>query len=126
MNAQLIIQITIGILVILGYVFFIYNYFRNPQENLDKKQALDKEESAGRDKLFEQRMQWEKESNEKRFTELGVRLTDSMTLAQNHIHTVDMKVDGLIGSVNTMNLQLTNEITKLRTIIEERFPKKTL
>lgn len=126
MNAQLIIQITIGILVILGYVFFIYNYFRNPQENLDKKQALDKEESAGRDKLFEQRMQWEKESNDKRFTELGVRLTDSMTLAQNHIHTVDVKVDGLIGSVNTMNLQLTNEITKLRTIIEERFPKKTL
>ena len=87
---------------------------------------MDKEESAGRDKLFEQRIQWEKESNDKRFTELGARLTDSMTLAQNHIHTVDVKVDGLIGSVDTMNLQLTNEITKLRTIIEERFPKKIL
>lgn len=124
MNAQLIIQITIGILVILGYVFFIYNYFRNPQENLDKKQALDKEESAGRDKLFERRMDWEKEANDKKFTEFGARLTDSMSLAQNHIHTVDVKVDNLIGSVNTMNLQLTNEITRLRTTIEERLPKR--
>lgn len=97
----------------LGIVFAVYLYFRNPQEKLDKDASI-----------LEQRVQWEKESNEKRFSDMGIRMDNALTLAQNHTHTVDVKVDGLIGSVNTMNLQLTNAITRLETTINERIPKK--
>ena len=62
----------------------------------------------------------EKEANEKKFAEFSLRLTDAMTMAQNHIHTVDTKVDGLIKVVAEMDKQLTH----LATVIEERIPKK--
>lgn len=45
---------------------------------------------------------------------------ESFNLAQNHIHTVDTKVDKLVETVG----QLSNEVTKLGTIIEERVPRK--
>ncbi len=96
-----------------GIVFGIYTYFRTPQEKLDK--------DAG---ILAQQVQWEKESNDKRFTDMGLRLESALTLAQNHTHTVDVKVDGLTSSVNAMNLQLTNAITRLETTINERIPKQ--
>jgi hypothetical protein len=55
---------------------------------------------------------------------MGTRMDAALALAQNHTHTVDVKVDTLIGSVNQMNLQLTNAITRLETTINERIPKK--
>ncbi len=100
------------VLSIMGIIFGVFLYFKNPQTNSEKQDAL-----------LAQQVQWEKEANEKRFAELGARITESMTLAQNHIHTVDTKVDGLIGSVNAMNLEMTKAITRLETTIHERFPK---
>jgi len=104
-----ILSIITSGLTIIGIIFGAFLYFRNPQVKSEKKDAL-----------LEQRMQWEKESNEKRFADMGVRLDTATTIAQNHIHTVDVKVDGLISQVNT----LTNEITRLSTTMEERLPKK--
>ena len=101
------------ILGILAIIFSVYNYFRNPQIKSDKTDAL-----------LAQRVQWDKEMSEKRLSDLGLRLDASTTLAQNHIHTVDVKVDNLTNVVNSMNTQLTNEITKLSTIINERIPNR--
>ncbi len=100
------------VLSIMGIIFGVFLYFKNPQTNSEKQDAL-----------LEQRVQWEKEATEKRFSDFTVRLNDAMTLAQNHIHTVDTKVDGLINSVNIMNLEMTKAITRLETTIHERFPK---
>lgn len=97
------------VLGILGAIFTVYNYFKNPQINSEKTDAL-----------LQQRVQWEKESTDKKFSEFGKRLEDAFLLASNHTHTVDVKVDGLIKTVGVMS----NEITKLTTIIEERIPKK--
>ena len=117
---------------ILGVIFTVFNYFRNPQEDLEKKQLItDKDlsskatilaqkEAEGKAGLLAQQVQWEKEANEKKFVEFGLRLDSAMTIAQNHIHTVDVKVDTLIGTVASMS----NEITRLSTIIDERIPKK--
>ena len=125
MNPQLIIQTTIGILVLLGYIFFIYNYFKNPQVSLDKQQDLDKANVDSKALLLEKQATWDRENNEKKFQDMGTRMDRAMALAENHTHTVDVKVDALITSVNSMNLQLTNEVTRLRTTIEERLPKRT-
>lgn len=106
-------QATTYILGIGGAVFGVFLYFRNPQEKLDKDASI-----------LEQRVKWEGEFTEKRFTDMGTRIDTALTLAQNHTHSVDVKVDALTNLVNTMNLQMTTEITKLGTIINERIPKK--
>jgi len=117
---------------ILSVIFTVFNYFRNPQESLEKKQALADKDISGKASvlaqkevenkaaLLAQQVTSEKELNEKKFLEFGGRLDKAFELAQNHIHTVDTKVDSLVSVVNTMS----NEITKLSTIIEERIPKK--
>lgn len=105
---------------IIGILFSVFIYFRNPQEELDKREALNQKDIDGKATLIAQQLQWEKEATEKRFAELSCRITEAMTLAQNHIHTVDTKVDGLSKGMGTMS----NEITRLATIIEERIPKK--
>ena len=48
------------------------------------------------------------------------RMDTNTALAQNHIHTVDTKVDVLKGEV----ADLKGAVIRLTTIIEERIPKK--
>lgn len=110
----------LSIAALFTIAFTIYNHFQNPQTALDKREALNDEKADGKASLLAQQLQWEKESNAAKFAELGLRITEAMSLAQNHIHTVDTKVDRLIESVGVMG----NGVTELRTIINERIPKK--
>jgi hypothetical protein len=112
-----------AIIAVGSVAFNVYLYFRSPQEALDKRQAVSEKEVDGKAALLAQQLQWEKESNAERFKELGERIVATTTMAQNHIHTVDTKVDGLTSTVNAMNLQITGEIIKLGTIINERVQK---
>ena len=100
------IMFTLGI---FGVVFSIYHYFKNPQINNDKKDAL-----------LRQEVQWTKEGNDKKFSEIQANFQALLLQNSNHIHTVDVKVDKVAETV----FALSNEITKLATIIEERIPKK--
>jgi RNAse (barnase) inhibitor barstar len=132
---------------IIAIIFSVYHYFKNPQIGLEKRQALDQLEDSknklltdkdltakadvlsqkeveSKANLLAQQVQWEKEANEKKFCELSRQLADNLALTQNHVHTLDTKIDVLTNSVVTMNLSLTNEITRLSTIIEERLPDK--
>lgn len=94
---------------LLGTLFGVYHYFRNPQIDSDK-----------RDALIEQRMKFYGESTDRRFSDMQKQITDSQQLANNHIHTIDTKVD----EVNKNLAAMGKEITRLATIIEERIPKK--
>jgi len=113
----------IFVLGILGIIFTVYNYFKNPQEELEKRQSLSEKEVANKDTLLTQQLQWEKEANERRFKELNDALCASENLVENHIHAVDVKLDNLTNIVNKMNVELTNKITELSTIISNRIPK---
>lgn len=134
------IMFAIGIITIIFSVWF---KVRDPQEKTERAQGLDAL-ATEKDKLIAEKdlgtkatilAQKELETkalvlaeqvknkdveNERRFNEMGVRLDTAMTTAQNHIHTVDTKVDELIKTVNMMS----NKITELGTIISERIPKK--
>lgn len=128
------INLGLAIVAVFSVVFGIYNYFRKPQEDQEQKLALQEKdigskatilaqkEMENKAALLDQQVKLEREANERKFAELGVRLDNAFALAQNHIHTVDTKVDNLITSVNTMG----NDVTKLSTIIEERIPKRTI
>lgn len=105
---------------IIGTIFAIYKSYHNPQVDLDKKVAVDQSEVDGKAKLLAQQLQWTIEGNEKRFADVQGSIKEAFLLAQNHTHTVDVKVDKLIELTGEMG----KEITRLATIIEERIPRK--
>ena len=116
----------------ISTIFAIFLYFKNPQDKLEKNQirneerdknkatVLEAKEVENKAAVLEKQFQWYMEVNNQKFCDMGKRLDDSFLLASNHTNTVDTKVDKLIQSTNLMS----NEITRLRTIIEERIPKK--
>jgi len=87
----------------------VYNHFRSPQISGDKKDAL-----------LAQQVQWQIEGTERRFKEIQDSFNGLLLQSNNHIHTVETKVDALSCSISDMAI----EIAKLATIIEERIPKK--
>ncbi len=87
---------------IIGVIFSVYKSYRNPQVDLDKKQAVDQTAIDGKASILAQQLQWTTESNDKRFAEMQLNLKEATALAQNHLHTVDTKVDALTSIVNTI------------------------
>ena len=99
------------VLGILGVLFAVYRYFKDPQTQEEKKASL-----------LAQQVQYTIEANERRFSEMQNNIKDSFALGQNHIHTVDTKVDALSLSVDKMG----KDLVRLATIIEERIPQKKI
>ena len=120
------------IITILSVIFGIFSYFHVPQEALAKKQAITDERMNNNATLLSQQeidnkadvlakqVQWEKEANERRFKEMSETMKSTLALAQNHIHTVDTKVDNLAAAVNSMNLNIIEKISELSTTVKLR------
>lgn len=122
------ITFTLGLFAI---IFSVFNYFKNPQIFLDKKQALDKKEVESKASLLAAEVHnkalilatdlaAEKHTTERRFTDIGDRMNRALTLAENHTHTVDIKVDKLTEVINLLAIQ----VGKLETKIDERIPPR--
>ena len=123
-------------LTILGVVFSIYKSYHKPQEDLDRKVAigdvisekdlstkatvLAQKEAEGKAALLDQQVKIVNDQNEKKFIEITTRIDNAFTMAQNHINTIETEVRGLSVTVNLM----TNKITELSTIINERIPSR--
>jgi len=107
------IAFLVGIFGLLGVIFSVYNYFRKPQIDTEKQDALQA-----------QQLQWQKEMNDKRFLEMGTRIDSSFTMAKNDISHVDAKVTMLMVDDNKWHLEISNKLTELQTIINERMPQK--
>jgi hypothetical protein len=127
-NLSLILQFA----TLLGIVFGVFLYFRKPQEDLETKQALTDKDVASKATVLAQKeletkalvlaeqVKSKNEENERRFSDMGIRLDTAMTVAQNHIHSVDLKCDKLIEAVNSLTVQ----IAKMETTLNERTLKK--
>lgn len=103
-------NITFG-LGILAILFSVYNYFRGPQVDGDK-----------RDALLAQELGFIVKNTDERFKQMQDSFQALLLQSANHIHTVDTKVEALNATVGVMG----NKITELATIIDERIPRKTL
>lgn len=99
----------LSLLGLFGIVFTVYNYFKNPQEESEKTVGL-----------LAQKINLTDGANEKKFEDITKRISEAMTLSQNHIHTIDTKLDKHIEATNLLSIQ----IAKLETTINERIPKK--
>ncbi|MBE3086936.1 MAG: hypothetical protein IMZ64_12055 [Bacteroidetes bacterium] len=132
MDSSLIIPSIVFAIGLLGTIFAVYFHFSKPTEDLEKNQLItDKEvgtkatilaqkEMESKATLLAQQVEWEKQANEKKFSEFQIRLTEASVFAANHIHTVDIKVDRIAEEVKHIGIN----ITKLATIIDERIPRK--
>lgn len=94
---------------VIGVGITVYKSIFDPQVKFDKTDAL-----------MQQQMKWFTESTEGRFKTMQDSFNSLLLQSNNHIHTVDTKVDKVKESVD----QMGREITRLGTIIEERIPKK--
>lgn len=109
---------------LVGIIFGVYKMFHDPQVSMDKQLNLDKQDVDSQVKLLALQVTNDRQATDRRFSEMMQRLDDALTLAQNHTHTVDVKVDGLTVMVNAMNIEMTKGFTRFGTIFEERFSKK--
>lgn len=87
---------------IFGTVFTVYNRITTPQQRSELSDALQQQ----REKIFA-------ELYEKRFTETQSQIKELTRVNQNHLHTLETKIDGAISSQNQTNI----EIAKLETTI---------
>lgn len=94
---------------IVGTLFSVYLYFRNPQI-----------ESKTNDALMSQQMKYINDSNENRFKAMQENFNQLLLQSNNHIHTVDTKVEALTKEV----VEMGKGIVRLATTIEERIPRK--
>lgn len=78
-----------------GAIFGVFSYFRNPQIKLEKS-----EYGFG--------------------LQLKTLQSDLVNLRDNHIHTLETKIDNTNSEVTNIKV----EIGKLATIIDERIPRK--
>lgn len=115
------IGLIIGLVSLVGVAFTVYKSYRNPQVELDKRTAVDKEKVDGKAEVLAQQMNWEKEANAQRFKDMSDNLDKATTLAQNHIHTVSTQVE----SLDTRVSELKVEVVKIGTLLEERLPRIT-
>lgn len=97
------------VLGVLGVIFTVFRYFKEPQTEEEKKAAL-----------LALQVNLQNESVNNRFKEIQDNFFSLLKQNQNHIHTVDTKVDVLSHTVES----LAKDIVRLSTIIEERIPKK--
>jgi hypothetical protein len=83
-------------------IFTVWTKITGPQKKLEISEALQKQ----KDNIYG-------EIYEKRFTEIQTQIATLTTMNQNHIHTLETKIDGLTTSQN----QTGKEIVKLETTI---------
>lgn len=122
---QTYVTLGIGLGGIVAMIFTVYNAFHRPDEALDRRQIISEkdidskatilaqQEAEGKANLLAQQVTLQKEANEKKFAEIGVRLD-----------TIDLNVANLGVASNVWHLEVSNQLTKLSTIIEERMPRK--
>lgn len=96
------------ILGVAGTVFGVYKHFKDPQVASEKTDAL-----------MGQQLKYIVDANEVRFKTMQESFNQLLLQSNNHIHTVDTKVDKLHESI----VQMGKEVVKLGTIIEERIRK---
>jgi hypothetical protein len=120
-----ILSYLIGIVGLVGVAFSVWNKVKDPQQEVETKQAIqDKElgnkatllaakEAEGKALLLAQQVSLQKEAYDKKFSEIGVRL-DSL----------DSKLVDLVNNSNIWHLDISKLLVELSTRLDERLPSR--
>lgn len=109
MDATSLIQNVFYVASMLGMIFLVWKSVQSPQERESQKAAL-----------LAQQVQSTVESVDRRFKDAQDSFNQLLLQSNNHIHTVDTKVENL----TTLVVQIGKDMVELQTIIKERIPSK--
>jgi hypothetical protein len=94
---------------ILSVAFNILQYIRKPQEKSEQNDAVFSVEFKNLEKTFTER-----------FTQTD---RDLANLRDNHLHTVEVKLDKHINDQQTSELTMAKTISRIETLLDERLPR---
>lgn len=100
-----------NIMFVLGLIGIGYTVF--------KSIYIPQQKSETNDLLTDQKANFLRDQYDKRFVDIQTHISELTATNQNHIHTIDTKIDALTAMVN----QMGKDIIKLETIIQERVHK---
>jgi hypothetical protein len=118
-----ILNYILGFIALMSVAFTIWGNVRKPVDDMEIKQVvankdldnkatiLAQKEMENKAALLAQQVVLQKETYDKKFQEMGVRLD-----------TLDTKLNDLILTSNVWHLEITKILTELSTIIKERIP----
>ena len=120
-----IINTILFAITIIGLLFSVWFKVKDPQEKLDKKQAINEERDKNKTEridfgILKTQFDMMCKINSDTFAKLELQIKEAFIVANNHTNETDSKVTGLVLEVGN----LRNDVTRLATIIEERIPKK--
>ena len=101
------IMLVIGL---VGLLFGFYKAFYDPQKK-----------SETNDLLQEQKMQSLREIYDTKLADVRDNIATLAIQSQNHIHAIDVKLEGIMAGLVSVN----KDIVRLETIINERIPRKS-
>ena len=125
MLTQETLSYIIGIVGLIGIAFSIWNKVREPQNEIETKQAVaDKEidskatvlaakEMENKAQLLAQQVTLQKEAYDKKFSEIGIRLDG-----------IDSKMMDLVSTSNIWHLDISKLLVELSTRLDERLPSR--
>lgn len=97
------------ILGIIGIIITVWRSVKEPQFKSEKVDAL-----------LEQKVKFSNLTTEQRFSEINKKFESLQVSNNNHLHTVETKVDAL----NCTVVELGKDVVRVQTLLEERLPKK--
>jgi len=92
-----------------GILYTAFRAFYDPQKK-----------SETNDLLMDQKANFLSEIYERRFKEIQTRFNELASQNQNHLHTLDTKMD----EIRECTSVISRDVVRLQTIIDERIPKK--
>ena len=96
---------------LIGIIFTVFKAFYDPQKKFETN-----------DLLIEQKSNFLADAYDKKFADVQTNIDNLNTINQNHLHTLDIKIDNLSVQVSS----ICKDIIKLETIINERIPRKII
>ena len=96
------------VLGLIGVAFTVFKVIFDPQKK-----------SETNDLLTDQKANLLREEYEKRFIALDVKFAELTKTNQNHLHTIESKIDSLTGLI----VQQGKDLVRLDTIIDIKLPK---
>lgn len=98
------------VLVLLGILFSIYRYFRDPDESADKSISI-----------LQAQQQSDREGTDRRFKDVQENFDKVNALLHEHITSDGVKFE----SLNATQISMGKDLVKIATILEERLPVAT-
>lgn len=105
-------------LITLGTVGFnVYLSLKKPQEKLEKDQIADKLTATNKESALAQQVEWQKEATASRFKELQDSFYEILKVNQNHLHTLETKLDRHIDDNVNANLENAKTLSRIETLL---------